>query len=281
MIKFYTKLVLSVAFNLLLFNSSFAQFNRPIGAASGGMAHSSVMQSGNWSNFDNQAGLTELKGISAGLYFSNAFHLPELGTKAFALASPLGKMSGIGLNYTYFGYELYNESKFGLAYAMKLGKKFSAGIQLDWFSTRFGGEYGHTGTPVGEIGILSNPIENLYIGAHVFNPWFAELTTTGNEKAPTVFRLGVGYNFSDKVLFTIETQKDIDLPVVFKSGIEYNPFKGIFFRIGASSNPTLLSFGAGYRLKNIQIDFAYSNHQTLGYTTQIGLSYTFITQKKK
>jgi hypothetical protein len=280
MVKIYSKLFFIIILNLFVIEISFGQFNREIGAAEGGMANSAVMKSDLWSNFQNQAGLANIKGISAGIFFSNAFHIPELGTKALAMSSDLGKNAGVGFNYTYFGYELYNESKIGLAYAMKLGKRVSAGIQLDWFSTRFGNEYGHTGTPVGEIGILSNPVENLYIGAHVFNPWFSKLNNFSNEKVPTVFRIGLGYNFSDKVLFTAETQKDVDLPLVLKSGIEYTPFKGVFLRIGASSNPTLLSFGAGYKYKNIQLDFAYSSHQTLGYTTQFGLSYTIIRKRK-
>jgi hypothetical protein len=260
----------------LCYDAAEAQFNRPVGAASSGMGNASVVKSDIWSGFHNQAGLANLKGPSAGLFFSNQFHLSELSTKAFAIASPVGKNAGIGVNFTQFGFELYNENKFGLAYAMKLTPKLSTGIQLDWFSTRFGNGYGQARTAVGEIGILSQPVENLYIGAHVFNPWLAKVSKYDTEKVPTVFRIGLGYNFSDKALFSVETEKDIDKPAVFKCGVEYTPLKNAFIRLGVSSTPILLSFGAGYNFKNIQVDFAYVNHQVLGYTTQFGLSYTFV-----
>ncbi len=268
---------------LLLFSLSLkAQFTNSVGARQAAMGNSGLVLTDIWSASHNQAGLAKLKGIAGGAYFANNFGMSELGMKAVALAAPISKYGNIGLNYQYFGYGLYNESKFGLSYAMQLGKRVSAGIQLDYFLVNQALEYGKKGAPVGEIGILTEPIDHLYIAAHIFNVSRASFADYQSEKIPSVLRIGMGYNFSKKVLFTIEAEKDLELPALFRSGIEYQLIKDLFLRVGVAKQNNLTtqySFGAGYGYKGIVFDFAFTQHQMLGYTSQFGLSYTFIKKK--
>ena len=270
---------LKIALIILFISATFlanAQYNRPFGARQAGMGNSGVTLSDIWSSYHNQAGLAGLEGISAGASFSNAFNIKELGTKSFATGMPVSKIGSFGINYTYFGYELYNESKFGLAYAMALGKRISAGVQIDYFLTRMYGEYGKKGIAVGEIGIIAEPFDNFKAGVHLFNPWMAKMADYQDERVPTILRIGLGYNFSEKIVLTIEGEKDIEQAAVFRSGIEYILIENLFLRAGVSTNPTQFSFGLGYNYIGIQLDISFTNHQQLGYTTQFGLSYVFI-----
>ncbi len=257
---------------LFLSRISFAQYQFESGARQGGMSGSGVIISDIWSSTNNQAGLADLKGFSAGLFYSNIFNMPDLKDIAFALSAPTEKYGTVGLNYSYNGNEFSNFSKFGLAYAKRLGKRITAGIQLDYL--RFAQlTYGNSGVAIGEIGFIAEPIENLYIGAHVFNPWRAKLSGT-NDYVSSVIRIGTGYYFSKKVLFTAETEKDIDKPIVFRAGTEYNPIAGLFVRAGVALNPVKYSFGLGYNYKGVTVDIAYINHNILGYYMQFGLGYT-------
>ena len=250
----------------------FAQYQFDSGARQSGMAGSGVVVSDIWSSYHNQAGLADLTGFSAGLFYSNMFNVHDLRETSFAAAIPVEKYGTAGVNYSYSGNPASNFSKFGLAYAKRLGKRITAGIQIDYL--RFNQlNYGNSGAAVGEIGFMAEPIKNLYLGAHIFNPWRAKLNGT-EDYINSVLRIGAGYNFSEKVLVTAETEKDIDKPIVFRTGTEYNMVAGLFLRAGVALNPVKYSFGLGYNYNGITADVAYISHTILGYYFQFGLAYT-------
>jgi hypothetical protein len=248
--------------------------NDPVGARQAGMANSSVMMTDVWSVFHNQAGLAFVQRLTVASCFGNAFMIKELSTKSLAISLPT-KSGTFGLGYTHFGYTLYNESKIGLAYSKQLWTNFSVGIQLDYFYTRIAEGYGSKGVPAGEIGILAQPVENLFIGAHVFNPVRAKMIEYDDERLPTIFRLGIGYLFSNKLLLTVESEKNLDKDMEMKAGIEFSLFKNLYLRTGISNNPVLNCFGIGFVFKNFKADLAFSKHPVLDYSTQFSLSYRF------
>src|ERR1035438_7204661 len=102
-----------------------------IGGRAAGMGFTSVSIADPWSVFNNPAGLSSLYKFSAGIYFENRFLMKELSLKAVYLDIPV-KAGTFGLSCQEFGFNLYNEMKVGLAYGKKLGKSFSAGVQLDY-----------------------------------------------------------------------------------------------------------------------------------------------------
>jgi hypothetical protein len=245
----------------------------PIGARSAGMGNASVSFIDPWSAAQNQAGLGFVREISAGAYYENRFLLKELSVKGGLLVLPV-KAGTFGLCITNFGYSLYNESKYSLSFAKAFGKKLSAGITMDYISTKIGEGYGTKGVLAAEVGIQAKPLKGLTIGAHVFNPTRTKIADYDDERLPTIIRLGADYDFSEKVKVAFETEKNISQKPVFKAGLEYKPVKEFYLRIGVSSNPTLSSFGFGINLKALKIDFAANYHQTLGFSPQLGLTYT-------
>ncbi|MFH1319450.1 MAG: hypothetical protein ABII90_02200 [Bacteroidota bacterium] len=266
---------------LLSLNLQAGNDNYGIGARSAGMGNASVTISDLWSVHHNQAGLARLENISAGIYYENRFAVSELSLKGVAVAIPVpGAADGVfGVSMSYFGYSKYNDCKIGLAYAKSFGDKFSAGIMLDYLSTRIGEDYGKKMNVAVEIGIQAQLIKNLSVGAHIFNPTrskIAEFEIQGTpevERIPTIMRFGLNYTFSDKVFVSLETEKDIDYKPVFKAGLEYHIIKELFLRTGISTNPTFNTFGFGLNLKQFTFDFAVSIHQVLGYTPHLSLAY--------
>jgi len=254
--------------------------NLPLGARSSGMGNASVSLSDVWSAHHNQAGLGFLRDFSAGAYYENRFLIKELSIKGGVAALPV-KGGTFGLCISNFGYSLYHENKYSLSFAKAFGDKLSAGIAMDYLTTKIGEGYGSQGVLAAEFGIQAKPLKGLTIGAHVFNPTRAKLADYNNERLPTVIRFGGDYNFSDKVKVAVETEKDIAQKAIFKAGIEYKPVKELYLRAGIGTNPTLTSFGFGLNLKRIQIDISANYHQTLGFSPQIGLTYIFKKEKKK
>ncbi len=260
---------------LFNFHSIFAgNENYPVGARSAAMGNATVMMSDLWSIHHNQAGLASIENISVGFHFENKFIFPEYGLQSAAFVFPT-KTGVLGLNLSYFGYSKYNETKIGLAYAKTFYDKFSIGIQLDYLNTYIAEGYGNKGTAVFEAGIMTEPVENLYVGAHIYNPTRSKIADYDDERIPTIMRIGLGYNFADKVFLSVETEKDLVNKAIFKAGIEYDFLKNIYLRTGISTNPYQTAFGLGYVFKRLKADIAFSTHQILGITPHISINYVF------
>lgn len=248
--------------------------NNPIGARSSGMGNASVSFGDVWSAHHNQAGLGFVRDISAGAYYENRFLLKEISIKGGAIALPV-KGGTFGLTISNFGYSLYNENKYSLSFAKAFGDKLSAGVAIDYLTTKIAEGYGSKGVLAAEFGIQAKPLKGLTIGAHVFNPTRSKMADYNNERIPTILRFGGDYDFSEKVKVAIETEKDMSQKAIFKAGIEYKPIKEFYLRAGIGTNPTLTSFGFGINLKNLKIDVAGNYHQSLGISPQLGLTYIF------
>lgn len=248
--------------------------NHPIGARSTGVGNASVTFFDLWSIHHNQAGLAGLDSLAVGIYYQNRFLVNELSLKGAAVAIPIGPGT-IGVSYNNFGYSQYSESKFALAYAMRFGPSLRAGVQLDYLQTKIGEGYGSQGAVAAEVGIQAKLIEDLWLGAHVYNVNRAKIGDYGNERIPTILRLGLSYTFSKKLILAAETEKDIDLPASYKFGVEYQAIPQLALRGGVSTASTTAYAGIGIQLQRFRIDIASSIHQTLGASPEIALTYDF------
>ena len=245
--------------------------NYPLGARSAGMAAASVMLTDIWAAVNNQAALGYLEQPVAALYYENRLNVRELALQAGVFAIPV-KSTVIGVNYRYFGYSKYNEFKLGLAVGKRLGEKFSMGIQMNYFHTNFAGDYGSTGLLCGELGLLYEPVENLRVGAHLFNVWQSRQKVNIDGQPPTIMRFGIGYAIQEKAVISVETEKDLRMDAIFKAGLEYSPVNNLFLRCGVSNgNIYQYAFGVGYGINKFTIDLAFSHHKFLGYSPHVSI----------
>jgi len=202
------------------------------------MANASVTLTDLWAIQHNQACLAFVEIPSAGLFYENRFLLPELGLKGGVAVLPT-KSGVLGVMASSFGYSKYAESKYGLAYARKLGDNFAIGLQLDYLQTRISENYGTSSNLAAEVGMRAQLNDKLAIGAHVFNinrallnEFRLDSTTTYREHIPTIMRLGLQYDFSEKVFIVLETEKDIGQKAVVKMGLEYHISDPFYLRAG-------------------------------------------------
>jgi hypothetical protein len=254
-----------------------AHDNYPAGARYAAMGNVGVMCPDLWSVSQNQAGLGFYNHFAAGFYHENRFAIPEFALHSIAFSLPTGTGT-FGLNCTYFGYSLYNESKIGLAFGKSLTNKFSAGLQFNWLNTHIADETGNIGAMAIEAGILAKPVKNLSVGFHIFNPTVSHFRyQSGKEPIPVIIRFGIGYEYREKLFVAFETEKDMDYdPALFKAGIEYRIIQNLYVRTGIMvSNLVSHAAGLGVILKKIMIDFAFSHHQILGYTPHFSIQYSF------
>jgi hypothetical protein len=244
------------------------------GGRAAGMGFCSVAMSDAWSVFNNPAGLTSVRKTTTGIYFENRFLVKEMSLKAIFLDLPV-KAGTFGLSFREFGFSLYNEMKVGLAFGKKLGKSFSAGVQLDYLRIHLSEDLGTKNLFTFEIGVQYHINQTVCLGVHLYNPVPVRLASWQNERIPTVISMGLAWKFSEGFLTTVEVEKDIELKPVIKAGLEYHFVKPVFIRIGLSTNPTLFTFGFGVEFGQVRFDFASSYHLVLGYSPQVSLAYCF------
>ncbi len=261
----------SIIIQLLLIQNTKAQFNyTTAGARSSGMANTSVTLTDFWSIYNNQAGLGYLQHITVGAFHRSGF-ISEQNSQGIGIAVPT-KTGTLAATFDYYGFSAYNEMQAGLAFGRTFTEYFSAGIKLNYLHTQIAGEYGTADAVTFEVGILSQPIENLFIGASVYNPSRSKM---GSEPIPTIYEAGIGYLFSEKAFLAIETEKDIDQRAIFKAGIDYQLIDLVSIQAGISTNPSNYSFGIGIHYSDINLHIGFLKHQTLGFTPSFSLSYGF------
>lgn len=269
------KILKIVALNLVLVlpTQFFSQVgNDPIGARSTAMGGVNTTLSDLWSANNNQAGLGFATELAAGAYFENRFLLKETSYKAGVFVMPT-KLGAFGVSVASFGFSDFVETKAGISYGQRFSEKFSVGIQLNYLRTSLTQEFGSKNNVTGAIGIIGKLSKEFTLGVHVYNPTRSKLANFDNERVPTIMKLGLDYRFSDKVIFALETEKDIDFDAVVKAGIEYHIVEILYLRVGISTNPTSSSFGFGLIMNNFILEASSSYHQTLGITPGISIIY--------
>lgn len=248
--------------------------NVPVGARSAALGNASVTLDDFWSLHNNQAGMAFYNQMAVGVYGENRFLMKELTQGSVGFVLPVKGAGVFGLNYDYYGFSLYNESKVGLAYALAFGKRISGGVQLDYLYTHIAEDYGSHGMVTFELSMRAIIIKNLVLGVQVYNPASLTISKVSSERAPTIFRVGLSYSFSDKALIAIETDKDINQKAQFLAGLEYHLAKPVYVRIGIGTAPFSNSFGVGLQFGKFQCDISACRHQVLGFSPQLSMTYT-------
>jgi hypothetical protein len=246
----------------------------PKGAKAVGMGNNGLLNFDIWSAYNNQAALSSIENISAGLYYENRFTMSQLGTNAGVFVLPA--LTGtFGFDIAHMGIEEYGETRIGIGYGKKLAQRVSLGVQFNYHLLSFTSGYPDFYAFTGEVGLIVEPLDNLFIGAHVFNPTFSRLNSRYEDPLPVIFEIGAGYKITKKLMLTAEIEKERYDDMSPRFGIDYSLFKSMSLRSGVSLNPVEVCFGAGWVVKNLSLDFAFSRHEVLGYSPQISLLYNF------
>ncbi len=251
-------------------------FDESIGGRSAALGYTSISLFDFWSAINNQAGLASIKKLNVGVYVENKFLLASLNTKSIAITKPVSNGT-IGLSFTQFGETAYNETMIGLSYGIKLSKDFSAGIQIFHFAINQANEIGLAEIFSFQGGFIYEPEDRTQIAFHIFNPGITSSSNDKNGKIDLaeITKLGLSYELSEAIQVFLEVQNHSKLGKGFNSGIEYHNPDNLAFRIGYASMNEKLTFGVGFRIKNLVFDLASSVHGILGYSPQVSLIYEF------
>lgn len=206
--------------------------------------------------FRNTASLADLRHLSIGIFSERRFLLKEMSGYALTLGMPVS--SGVlGMMLWQYGYALYREQLVGLAYALPLGNRLKAGLQLDYRRARMPG-YG-AGSVSGRIGLVGRLTEHCRIGLQIFNP-------SGSGGPPAVYIAGLGYEPSPQFLVEGEWRKETSMPLSSRICIAYRPVTRFWAMGGFVTQPAMQFAGIGYRVGDLRINVCGSYHLPLGIT---------------
>jgi hypothetical protein len=243
--------------------------NYMAGARSLGLSNAFVSFSDLWSTFHNQAGLADIDDAGAGFYFESKFGISYLTFTAGSAVIPL-KSGVFGISSYQFGKGAFKENKFALAFARALGKKWKAGIQMDYFTQRMPENREAAGCATFEGGIIYQPIRQLFLGLHLFNPSERGFDLPGAKiKMPATIRAGGHYQFDKNLSISFETERDNQHPLLYKTGVEFITAEKFAVRLGASGEPFYYTAGLGYIADIIILNIAFSYHGNLGMTPSV------------
>lgn len=222
--------------------------------------------------FSNPAGLSSLQTAAATAFGEQRFLVDALGVYAFGLGLPTSAGT-FGVSVQHFGFEGYNEQRFGLAYGRQLSDKLSIGAQFLGLNTQIA-EYGSRFVLTFEAGMQVQLLPELELAAHINSP--ARIEVVDGQYLPTLLSIGARYNPSKQVSLLLEAQKDIDHPVRTKVGVEYQVAAPFYLRFGAATNPAMVTLGIGYKIADrLLFDVASGYHEILGFSPAGGIRYQF------
>jgi hypothetical protein len=247
--------------------------NPVIGARAAGLSNAAVTLADVWALSNNVAGIGKLEKPELGAYAENRFMIQGFNTVAFQAVYPTEKYGVAGLDLYRFGDHLYNEQRLGLGYAHQIGP-VSLGVKADLLQVRIQG-LGSRKTVAFSFGGHSEVVPDLVVGAHIYNVNQARLADAEDERVPTVMKAGLSYRPSAKLMLNVETEKQLDLPADFKAGVEYRIIDKLALRTGFSTLAQSATFGAGFRARHLEVDYAMGARTALGLSNHLSVSYRF------
>lgn len=217
-----------------------------------------------FSVFNNQAALAQLKSKSVGLYGERRYLVEGLNNYLAVGAIKTG--SGcFGIELGYFGFNRFNQSRAGLAYALALGSRMNMGVEFNCHSINIPG-YGKASTLGFELAALFHLTEKLSAGMQMSNPVAGKFGQAGKEKLPSVYRGGIGYDPSRDFFAGIEIVKEELTPACVNAGIQYSGIPGVAIRTGFISASNSWWMGICYWWRSLRIGLSIGFHPLLGIT---------------
>ncbi|NJM93914.1 MAG: hypothetical protein HC842_03925 [Cytophagales bacterium] len=249
-----------------------AQQGFPQGARSQAMAGAVSSHYDAWALLANPAGTAHAEGPQAVCTYQRyANSTSGFNSGAAAGLYPWrGWVSG--LSFSRFGGELYSEQNIGLSLAHALGNSAFAlrGHYLQYAIK----DLDATGFLVLELGGITQLTPAFSVGLRAYNLGMTRLSESFEERIPSFLQMGLGYTYEDKLKLAAEVLKDLDQDASMLLGMEYRVVRPVVVRAGFSSPPFSGSFGFGFLLGHLQLDYAFASKPYLGFSNQLSLSYS-------
>lgn len=189
-----------------------------------------------------RTGLNDLSELSASVHF------------------PLPWKDQVALGIQHTGIEGYSEQRITLSYARRLFQRLNAGVQFD-LNRNSADEFEDLYAASWSVSIHAPLMNELSMSAWIYNP----LGDISLLDLPSMARIGILYEPSEKLGVALEAEKDWRHEARFKAGINYRIHPRLSLRWGISSAPALVHAGIAWHLfQHITVNGGWRFHSRLG-----------------
>lgn len=255
-------------FTIILFNSAFAQSVNKSQSVPFPGTGPYTSQPDAFSFSTNPAALSNYKENLLGVFSERKFLMEENSIHALYLGLPT-KKGNFGFLLNYSGFSNFNQYEIAGAYSKKLGD-LSAGIQFGYSSLKIT-DYKNTNLLSATIGVVFKVNPKFYTGFQVAN--FIQ-SKYKNQKLPSTFRIGCGYQPSVSVFLGMDITKEENVPGSVLILLKYNYNQKFFSGLSFNAANITTSGSAGIAWNNYRVDISAGYHQYLGVSPGI----TFYTK---
>ncbi|MDR0982627.1 MAG: hypothetical protein LBM07_05220 [Culturomica sp.] len=232
-----------------------------------GLAGSEVSLHSAWSTYYNQAGLARIDGFSLGSSYRHVADVQELSLKTIFAAYPIG-MGAFAANFTYFGYEHYNEQSLGVAYAKQLSPHLDVGIKGNYRKTAVAKQKEYSESLFFELGTIITFSDAVHLGVHASNP-----LSVGSEGVPEVYNAGISWQ-ADKLFLLAGSAQMMDREISFSMGTEFNYTDRLQFSCGLRTSPQRFYAGVSVLIMpRLDISLQYNTNDALGNVFGVSISW--------
>lgn len=258
---------------LILFSASlFAQ--PPSGARMTAIADAGIAIGDIWSLNVNQAGLLDVDSFSLALDHQKLLLDQKIAASKFMMAIPF-KQNVLGFGFSRYGFDTYKQHEINFAFGRSFGPKIAVALALHYHQLSIG-TYGKTSAYSIDAGLIYKMSPFLSLGAHVSNlnnHSFGE--NLSFMALPLRIQFGTAYWVSQQLMIAAALEQNSVSQAAFKLGLDYRMIKSLTLRAGVKTNPIRESAGLGLFIKDFKLDLAFISQHSLGFGSQIGLSYEF------
>jgi hypothetical protein len=255
-------------------SAQFLSSNSPVSLAQGSL---STTQTDLCSVVLNPAGTAVMNNAGVSINYFLPYTIKELSHQNILLVKPLDY--GVASAFvSRFGYSVYNETRVGINFAREITPQVRASFQFN-FQNNYDEQAGSGQQVFSGIGIQFEPSKNLILGFYSSNPEKSSIVLLNQKNAiPSIYALGLSWKANIDFTISAEVEKEIGYQNVVKFGMEYFVNNMLWLRTGVFGKPMQYSLGTGLLLSKLRVDVAVAQHQTLGLTSAIGLSYQFVRE---
>lgn len=209
------------------------------------------------------------------LNYCNRYGIKELATFSATFNYPNRYLDAAFIACRY-GFDAYNETLLGINVYKALNTKIALGIRINYLLINYADWKNPLGVFTSDVGLLTHPVDKLYLSLLAINPLRTSLAIHQETMSlPSIFLVGMKYNFSKALYGVAELEKDIRYDILLKLGLAYQAFEQISFYIGGYTQPFTPTFGVGWNYKHWNANIGFKRHPVLGIQYLCGLNFDF------
>ncbi|RMF58395.1 MAG: hypothetical protein D6748_08800, partial [Calditrichaeota bacterium] len=131
-------------------------------------------------------------------------------------------------------------------------------------------------TPGIDVGLQASVWGRTFVGIYFLNLNAPSVGAFEKHELPQRVVAGVAYQPYDGVTTTLDFNRLIGIGEnEIWGGAEFKVFNMLFLRFGGTTNPNRFTFGVGFEINQLNVDYGMRTHSELGETHQFEVRYNF------